>query len=183
MPAKTNKQAITPQEEIFLQEILKGNSQRKAYIKAYPKRASWKPGTLDTQASLLFKKEKIRKRYDELLVAFREEEVEKTQWTREQSITTLRYIIDKNRQDLERIQAAADEEIDLLLQQIQQEPEKAVLLTQMVVKQRKQRRISAIHNSGIVDAVAELNKMQGYNEANINMNGTVIFSGEDELQE
>lgn len=181
--AKTNNTLVTAAEEVFLQELLKGNTQRKAYLKAYPSRANWKPATLDTQASLLFKKEKIRKRYDELLFAFREEEVEKTQWTREQSIKTLRYVIDKNQQDLERIQAAADEEIDMLLEQIRKEPEKAEFFTQLIIKQRKQRRISAIHNGGIVDAVSELNKMQGYNEENINMNGTVCFSGRDEIPE
>lgn len=183
MPAKTNKQAVTPQEELFLQEVLKGNTQRKAYQKAYPKRSNWKESAIDSAASRLFNTSKIRARYEQLLVAFREEEVEKTQWTREQSIKTLRYVIDKNQQDLERIQAAADEEIDMLLEQIRKEPEKAEFFTQLIIKQRKQRRISAIHNGGIVDAVSELNKMQGYNEENINMNGTVCFSGRDELED
>jgi hypothetical protein len=183
MPAKTNPTEVTPQEEIFIQEILKGNSQRKAYTKAYPKRSHWKPAALDNAASKLFNTPKIRLRYDELVVAMREEECEKTQWTREQSIQTLRYVVDKNKQEVERIQTAAEEELQLLLEQIQQDPANAAKYASIALKQRKTRRLSSIHNQGIVSAVAELNKMQGFNEETINMNNTVQFVGEEEIPE
>lgn len=183
MPAKTNPKEISPQEEIFIQEVLKGNPQRKAYVKAYPKRMNWKPSALDSAASRLFNSDKIRTRYDELLVAMRAEEVEKTQWTREQSINTLRYVIDKNQQEVERIQTASEEELQLLLEQIQQDPANAIKYAAIALKQRKTRRMSAVHNQGIVSAVAELNKMQGFNEETINMNNTVQFVGEEEIPE
>ena len=183
MPAKTNPKEISPQEEVFIQEILKGNSQRKAYMKAYPKRNHWKETAIDNMACKLFNLPKIRQRYDELLVALREQEVEKTQWTREQSINTLRYVIDKNQQEVERIQTAAEEELQLLLEQIQQDPANAAKYASIALKQRKTRRMSAVHNQGIVSAVAELNKIQGFNEETINMNNTVQFVGEDEIPE
>jgi hypothetical protein len=183
MPAKTNPNEVNPQEEIFIQEVLKGTTQRKAYLKAYPKRMNWKETALDSAASTLLRKEKVRKRYDELVVAMREEECEKTQWTREQSIQTLRYVVDKNKQEVERIQTAAEEELQLLLEQIQQDPANAAKYATVALKQRKTRRLSAIHNQGIVSAVAELNKMQGFNEETINMNNTVQFVGEEEIPE
>ena len=52
-----------------------------------------------------------------------------------------------------------------------------------ILKQRKLRRASQVNNKGIIDAVAELNKMQGFNEETINMNGTVVFAGEEELED
>jgi hypothetical protein len=183
MPNKANPNEVSVQEEIFIQELLRGNTQRKAYIKAYPKRTYWKESAIDSAASTLLKKEKVRKRYDELVVAMRAEEVEKTQWTREQSIETLRYVIDKNKQDVERIEAACEEELQGLLEQIQKDPTNAARYAQAALKQRKSRRLSAIHNQGIVSAVAELNKMQGYNEETINMNNTVHFVGEEDIPE
>lgn len=183
MPNKADPNEVSVQEEIFIQELLRGNTQRKAYMKAYPKRMNWKEKAIDSAASTLLKKEKVRKRYDELVVAMREEETEKTQWTREQSIQTLRYVVDKNQQEVERINNAAEEELKLLLVQIQQDPANAVKYAAVALKQRKTRRLSAIHNQGIVSAVAELNKMQGFNEETINMNNTVQFVGEEEIPE
>ena len=48
---------------------------------------------------------------------------------------------------------------------------------------RKSRRASQVNNKGITEAVAELNKMQGFNEETINMNGSVVFSGEEDLED
>lgn len=183
MPNKADPNEVSVQEELFIQELLRGNTQRKAYLKAYPKRMNWKEKAIDSAASTLLKKEKVRRRYDELVVAMRAEEVEKTQWTREQSVNTLRYVIDKNQQEVERIQTAAEEELQLLLEQIQQDPANAAKYASIALKQRKTRRMSAVHNQGIVSAVAELNKMQGFNEETINMNNTVQFVGEDEIPE
>ena len=104
-------------------------------------------------------------------------------WTREESIETLRYVIDVNKRDLDRIQDAAEEELELLQKQIEENPENAAVLVQLMLKQRKSRRASQVNNKGITDAVAELNKMQGFNEETINMNGTVVFTGEDELED
>lgn len=174
---------LTKQQEIFVNEMVKGKTQRQAYIKAYPSKKNWKESSLDVEASKLFKQSKVRQRYDELLNTMRKEEQEKTKWTREESIETLRYVIDKNKEDLNRIQDAAEEELQLLARQIEENPEMAPVLVQAMLKQRKSRRISSIHNGGIVSAVAELNKMQGFNEETINLNGKVVFEGEDDLED
>ena len=183
MARTASKDSLTKPQEIFIQELLKGNTQRQAYLKAYPSRKNWKENSLDAAASTLFKNNKVRKRYDELLNKMREEETKKTMWTREQSIETLRYVIDVNKKDLERINKAFEEELEALQKLMQEDPEKAPLYLQQILRQRKSRRASKVNNQGIIDAVAELNKMQGFNEETINMNGTVIFTGEEELED
>lgn len=184
MAKKTsNVNNLTKPQEIFINELLKGNTQRQAYLKAYPSKKHWKETSLDCNASILFKSEKVQQRYQEVLNKMRENEQKNTMWTREESIETLRYVIDINKKDLNRIEDAAEEELELLQKQIQENPDKAAMLVQLMLKQRKSRRASQVNNKGITDAVAELNKMQGFNEETINMNGSVVFTGEDELEE
>ena len=180
---KHNKDRITKQQEIFVQSLVEGDSQRKAYIKAYPSRKKWKDNSIDCEASKLFSQPKIKQRYDELLKQVREEETKKTMWTREQSIETLRYVIDVNKKDLERINKAYEEELELLQKMMIEDPERAPRYLREIIKQRKSRRASQVNNKGITDAVAELNKMQGFNEETINMNGIVIFTEEEELED
>ena len=179
--SKTNN--LTKQQEIFIQELVKGCTQRQAYLKAYPSKKHWKESSLDCEASKLFSNPKIKPRYNEVLTKMRENEQKNTMWTREKSIETLMYVIDINKKDLNRIEDAAEEELELLQKQIKENPDQAALLVQLMLKQRKSRRASQVNNKGITDAVAELNKMQGFNEETINMNGSVVFTGEDELED
>jgi hypothetical protein len=183
MARTASKDTLTKPQEIFIQELLKGNTQRQAYLKAYPSKKKWKESSLDTAASNLLKNDKVKTRYEQLLNNMREKETKKTMWTREQSIETLRYVIDVNKKDLERINKAFEEELELLQKLMQEDPEKAPQYLQYILKQRKSRRASQVNNKGITDAVAELNKMQGFNEETINLNGTVMFEGEDELED
>ena len=183
MARTSSKNTLTRPQEIFIQELLKGNTQRQAYLKAYPSKKKWKESSLDTAASNLLKHNKVKTRYEQLLNKMREEETKKTMWTREQSIETLRYVIEVNKKDLERINKAFEEELELLQKLMQEDPENAFQYLQQILKQRKSRRASQVNNKGITDAVAELNKMQGFNEETINLNGTVIFEGEEELED
>lgn len=183
MPSPKGLTELTPQMELFLQEICKGNSQRVSYLKAYPKRAHWKTRSIDCEATKLFNKPLVKQRYQEMLAEFREKESLKTGWTREQAIETLRFVIDTNRKDLERIQLAAEEELEILQKQIIEEPGKAAAFVQLMLRNRKKARANATNNTAIIQASAELNKMQGFNEENINMLGTVLFTNEEKLEE
>ena len=183
MARTSSKDTLTKPQEIFIQELLKGNTQRQAYLKAYPSKKKWKETSLDASASTLFKNSRVQERYNEVLTKMRENEQKNTMWTREESIETLRYVIDINKKDLNRIEDAAEEELELLQKQIKENPDQAAVLVQLMLKQRKSRRASQVNNKGITDAVAELNKMQGFNEETINMNGSVVFTGEDELED
>ncbi len=53
--------------ETFIQEIVKGNSQRKAYRVAYPRSVKWKDENVDSKASTLFKSDKVMARFEELV--------------------------------------------------------------------------------------------------------------------
>ena len=53
-------------QEKFVQGLLSGLSQRKAYRAAYPNSENWKDTTVDARASALFKIDKVFIRYSEL---------------------------------------------------------------------------------------------------------------------
>lgn len=57
---------LTPKQEKFIQNIVKGMSQREAYKNAY-NASNMKNETIDSKASNLFKEDKIRARYEELI--------------------------------------------------------------------------------------------------------------------
>lgn len=58
--------ALTIAQEQFVQNLIKGMSQRDAYHKAYPNN-KMKDDYIDNKACLLFQVAKVRQRYDELL--------------------------------------------------------------------------------------------------------------------
>ena len=179
---KNSATKLTPQQEKFVNLLVQGLTQRQAYIKAYPNNRM-KTGTIDNYASRVFRTPKVFARYQELLEEFREREKEKSGWTREQSIETLRFVIDTNKKDLERIQQAAIEELELLQKQVQENPELAPQLIAMMIQQKKKTRANKTNNDALISATAALNQMLGYNEQTINMNGSVVFEGENELEE
>ena len=57
---------ITLKQEKYVQNLIKGMSQREAYKNSYDA-SKMKDKTIDDKASLLFKKEEIRARYEELI--------------------------------------------------------------------------------------------------------------------
>lgn len=57
---------LTDKQERFVQELIKGKSQREAYRIAYPSSRKWKDGNVDSKASALFKNGKVRARFNEI---------------------------------------------------------------------------------------------------------------------
>ena len=55
---------LTDKQERFVQELIKGKSQRESYRSAYPKSINWKDKTVDECASRLFKNSKVLARYN-----------------------------------------------------------------------------------------------------------------------
>lgn len=174
---------LTAKQEKFVQELVRGKTQRQAMLSAYPSRKKWKAASLDQQASREFRKPHVRARYNQVIEEIRETEQKSSLWTREQAIDTLKYVINVNQADLERMQAAADKELEILQKQINEDPDNAAEIIQTMINKRKRLRASHTNNKGIVDAVSELNRMQGFREETINMNEIVMFVGEDELEE
>lgn len=58
---------ITQQQEIYVQALARGKTQRKAYYEAYPHSKKWKESSVDNKASALKRKPEIKARYEELL--------------------------------------------------------------------------------------------------------------------
>lgn len=174
---------VTKAQEVFVNELIKGKSQRQAFLRAWPEKASWQWNSIDSAACTILKIPKVAKRYNDLMCQIRADEQSKTKWTREQAIETLKDVIRKNQDELNRVQNAIEDEIELLLEKIQKNPRRAEEYTKELLRRRKARIVTSTHNAGIISAVAELNKMQGFNEETINLNGSVVFNGEDELQD
>lgn len=64
---------LTNAQEVFVQELIKGSSQRQAYYKAYPNSRNWMDNSVDSKASQLFKNAKVQQRLNEF-----NDKVEKT---------------------------------------------------------------------------------------------------------
>ena len=155
---------------------------------AYANARKWKSSSVDCEASKLFKRPEIQQRYQTRLEELRKHEQESMQWTREQSIKTLREVIDQNLFELQRIVQAFDEEQDMLHQQLIQasaagDERAAMQILQVILGRKKSKRVSTTYNNGVIMAVSELNKMQGFDESTINLNGTVVFTGQEELED
>lgn len=57
---------LTQKQEKFVQELIKGKSQREAYRTAYPSSLKWKDNVVDVKASELLKNGKVMVRHNEL---------------------------------------------------------------------------------------------------------------------
>lgn len=60
---------LSAKQEIFVQALVQGKTQRQAYNEAYPKSLNWKVESVETKACRLFGNPKIQERYFELLKA------------------------------------------------------------------------------------------------------------------
>ena len=87
---------LTTKQEIFVQRLIEGNSQREAYKFAY-EADNMKNETIDKRASELFSKGEIKGRYEELL----EEHKQKALYTREEAVNDLIWLKEKAREDIE----------------------------------------------------------------------------------
>ncbi len=88
---------LTSQMEKFCQGVASGMSQADAYRAAYPKSLKWKPETLHPQASKMMADNKIITRVAEL----KDEIAAKALWTREDSVLTLKSVIDASDKGME----------------------------------------------------------------------------------
>lgn len=88
--------SLTTKEEIFVQRLIEGDSQRSAYKFAY-NCEKMKDKSIDVKASNLFKKDKIRLRYEELKNELKQK---------------MFYTVEKANDDLEWIKLKAKEDIE-----------------------------------------------------------------------
>lgn len=89
--------ALTAKQEKYVQRLVAGLSQRKAYREAYPSSIKWKDATVDNKASALLREGEILARYNELI----ESHASKALWTREESVNTLKWLINRSVKSIE----------------------------------------------------------------------------------
>lgn len=83
---------LTNKQELYVQGLVSGLSQRKAYINAGYSTKNKSNEYIDTEASKLFKNPKVFQRYNELM----EEHRNKALWTREEAVNTLKWLVDQS---------------------------------------------------------------------------------------
>lgn len=88
--------SLTPKQEIFVQRLIEGNSQREAYKFAYSC-GKMSDKSIDEEASKLFKSPKISTRYQELL----EEHKNKALWNRGLAEEKLLWLLEKSQESIE----------------------------------------------------------------------------------
>lgn len=88
---------LTPKQELFVQGIISGLSQRQAYRQAY-KAEKMSDETVDVRASKLLKEYKVSTRYRELLKEFSNMAL----WSREQAFNEYEWLKNKARASIER---------------------------------------------------------------------------------
>lgn len=163
---------LTSKQEKFVDAIMQGKSQYQSYIEAYPNAKNWKRNSVDCNASQLMDDTKIKQRLKEL--GWKDKK--KVEWTRKRALEEINYVLDINKQDIERQQQGYEEEITIKQQEL---AEWVKLLTienidkeavnkeiKAIVKQitalKQRRRVSAVNNNGILNAARVLNRMFGY---------------------
>ena len=66
LEVKGSDYMLTIKQEKFVNNLVKGLSQRKAYRAAFPNSKKWKDETVDNKASKLFNSDEVKARYEEL---------------------------------------------------------------------------------------------------------------------
>ena len=88
---------LTPKQELFVQGIISGLSQRQAYRQAYPSAKKWRDNVVDNKASELLKSGEVLVRYRELLKQFSNMSL----WSREQAFNEYEWLKNKARASIE----------------------------------------------------------------------------------
>lgn len=88
---------LTNKQELYVQGLVSGLSQRKAYINAGYSTRGKTDDYIDQQASRLFANSKVMARYNELM----DEHKQRALWTREDAINTLKWLLDKSVSSIE----------------------------------------------------------------------------------
>jgi Fe2+ transport system protein FeoA len=171
---------LTPAQEEFCQQIMQGLSQRQAYYIAYPNSKKWKETSVDCNASQLMDNTKVKQR----LLEMGYKDTKKVEWTRKKALETINYVMDINRQDIERMQEGYQTEIDIKEVQLMQYAQMMTMpnvdtnriaknmqeITNEIAQLKKQRRINGTNIKGIYEGAKILNRMFGYDITKVEIN-------------
>lgn len=93
---------LTPKQQAFFDGLLAGKTQYQAFIDAGYRTEGKSRNYIDKEASLLAKNRKIRVRLENHKKEVAEELMKKDLWTKEDSIRTLKWLIGKSTQDIDK---------------------------------------------------------------------------------
>lgn len=178
-------QILTEEEERFCQDVALGKGYKDSFIKHFPERASACRNVTSAAYSMI-QKVHIATHIKDLVEARRKCSIQSMNWTREQATETLNYVINVCQNDIEKVQRARQEELTFLADCLNDEEKTKQEIEGIVQKMlniQKKSSINKVQIAGIIDAVAELNSMYGYNEHNVNVNSPVTFVGEAQLED
>ena len=88
--------SLTTKQEIFIQRLIEGYSQRQAYKFAFNCN-NMKDATIDVRACELFKDSKIQVRYEELIKEYKENAL----WNRSKAEEKLLWLLDKSQESIQ----------------------------------------------------------------------------------
>ena len=136
---------LTEKQEKFVQELLKGKSQREAYKIAYPASKTWKDTSIDVKACEVLKNEKVKLRYDNL----KRKIEEKTSMTREKLINGLEKVfniaVGEISNDIEIISEEEDEEGN-------------------VIQKIKRKKVKSADLKNVASIADRISKLMGYDK-------------------
>ena len=149
---------LTAKQETFVQNVVSGMSQRKAYISAGYSTANKTDNYLDVEASKLFNNPKVCLRYNELMA----EHKEKALWTREKAVNELLFILEYSREDMKKNGLEASNKgafIDAVrelnkLEQVYKEPESTRANTELT-KAKTQLIKGAEHDTSLMQVLLD----------------------------
>jgi phage terminase small subunit len=155
---------LTAKQEQFIQEIVKGSSQRQAYKKVYSCKG-WKDNSIDINASKMFAKAKVQLRYNELIA----KHAEKAIITRQELLEGLRkafYIALGAEPTKTLIKEIIDGEIKTIVNRISVNVDlKAVAAIAQQIAKLEGWQIDKLEHSGEISAVVRTTKkIEDYEE-------------------
>lgn len=175
---------LRQQQEAFVDCIMEGKSYYESYITAYPRSKKWTRNAIQVAVNHMMENENIKAKLSEY--GWRDKT--KIYWTRQKALETINYVMDMNRKDMERIEQAYEDEIQILNAQIMEcsqamaqetNPQKIYSiakqiqeLTAEIALRNKQRRTNSTNARGIYEGAKILNRMFGCDITKVEISNT-----------
>lgn len=175
---------ITLPEDSFVRDIMEGKSREQAYSDNFDTEGM-DEDTIKYKSRLLLNRKHVRKHYQDIFQEMQDTLAKSSAYSFEEGVFSLKRLKDFTYIQLEEIKMAREEEIERLLDliEVEENPKKRDRLFKEVNKIRNRRTITTAESLAIQGAVAELNKMHGFNEENVNLGGAVQFVGGDSISD
>ena len=175
---------LRQQQEAFVDCIMEGKSYYESYITAYPRSKKWTRNAIQVAVNHMMENENIKAK----LAEYGWRDKTKIYWTRQKALETINYVMDMNRKDMERIEQAYEDEIQILNAQIMEcsqamaqetNPQKIYSiakqiqeLTAEIALRNKQRRTNSTNARGIYEGAKILNRMFGRDITKVEISNT-----------